>query len=114
MTKFRRFASGSKFQPTASQVNAWTDAAIAAQRQPHGSEQRRHGKVIVMLDEDIATGEWGSVTIMTGPKGAETASDSTLRAYNRFADLEADQIAHAEYIVNGWELTAATCPAEGA
>lgn len=34
MARFRRFAAGDKFRPTASQVNAWTDAALAHRLSP--------------------------------------------------------------------------------
>lgn len=113
MSKFRQFATGDKLAPSASQVNAWTDAALAniGPRPPGGNEYKSPFRV-VKLKSIIAVGKFGECVVMVGPKGAEVESDNTVRCYNRFASLAADTIAIAAYVVNGWELVAAMCPAD--
>lgn len=65
------------------------------------------------VDHDQGTTE--DCVVLSGEKGDEEkvqdadGEDVTIECYNRFADLSAEKQAIAAYVVNGWELIAASC-----
>lgn len=110
MSKYRRWVAGDKFLPSASQANAWTEAAIAhAEKKTLAEREQRSAFRIVKTTEDHPEGETINCTVMTGAKGQEQESDSEIPCFNRFAELPEGTICIAAYIVNGWELLAAPC-----
>lgn len=42
-------------------------------------------------------------------KGSETATGEEIDCYNRYADLESDKWARAEFVDGGWELYCGEC-----
>lgn len=114
MTKFRKYAAGDKLRPGASQVNAWTSAAVENEkRKSLGTQNTKPQHLIVETIGDHDKGATQACAILTGPKGSETATENEMECYNRFVDLLDGTRCIAEFIINGWEIIQAECEPTG-
>ena len=72
------------------------------------------GMRLVETTAEHQRNETRTCNVLSGAKGSESTTGSSIDCYNRFSDLAANTRCIAAFVDTGWELIAALCQEEEA